>query len=164
MFLLKKQPNLTLPQQLAHQFRTAYFGTNWTERNLRELLSDVTLEQALTPVRDLNTIAVLVFHIHYYTQAQLAVLRGEPLTASDKYAFTPPPLRTEKDWQRLLKTTWTEADTYIDLLAQLPEARMTEYFADEKYGTYYANIQGNLEHLYYHLGQIASLKILIAGR
>ena len=34
-------------------------------------------------------------------------------------------------------------------------------FVDEKYGTYSRNINGILEHSYYHLGQIVLIKKLV---
>ena len=38
---------------------------------------------------------------------------------------------------------------------------MSAYFGNEKYGTYYENIQGVIEHLHYHLGQIVVVKKII---
>ena len=151
----------TLPHLLAQHFRAAYFGGNWTERDLRGLLTNVSWQQAVTPAQDLNTIAVLVFHIHYYTKAQLRVLEGGALAASDKLAFTPPPITSTADWQTLLQNTWAEAERFIERLEALDPAQLHAPFCDPKYGTYYANLQGNLEHLYYHLGQIALLKKLL---
>jgi len=48
-----------------------------------------------------------------------------------------------------------------DLTEALPESRLQETFADEKYGNYYRNLHGLIEHTHYHLGQIVLIKKLL---
>ena len=43
----------------------------------------------------------------------------------------------------------------------MPEEELSQGFVDEKYGTYSRNIDGMIEHSYYHLGQIVLIKKLI---
>jgi hypothetical protein len=43
----------------------------------------------------------------------------------------------------------------------MPDSKMDEVFVDEKYGTHLRNIDGMIEHAYYHLGQIALIKKMI---
>ncbi|MEM8891667.1 MAG: DUF1572 domain-containing protein, partial [Bacteroidota bacterium] len=42
------------------------------------------------------------------------------------------------------------------------EEKYKEGFVDEKYGTYRRNIDGMIEHCYYHLGQISIIRKMIA--
>ena len=65
------------------------------------------------------------------------------------------------DWDNLLDKTWTEAENFAILIEQLPEQTLWEPFTDEKYGNYYRNIQGIIEHTHYHLGQIVLIKKLL---
>jgi hypothetical protein len=44
---------------------------------------------------------------------------------------------------------------------QLPSIQLWETFTDEKYGTYYSNLQGIIEHIHYHLGQIVVIKKIL---
>lgn len=67
---------MNTPQQLAKHFRDVHFGGNWTCVNLKDTLKGVSWQQATAKVQDCNTIAVLVFHIHYYVAAVLKVLQG----------------------------------------------------------------------------------------
>ena len=46
----------------------------------------------------------------------------------------------------------------------MPEERFFEDMADPKYGSWYRNIHGIIEHAHYHLGQIVLLKKLIGDR
>ncbi len=48
-----------------------------------------------------------------------------------------------------------------NLLAPLPDAILTTAFYDEKYGSYYRNLQGTIEHSHYHLGQLVLVKKIL---
>ena len=153
---------MNLTAQIARQLRAVYFGGNWTSVNLKETLTGVTWEQATTKVYSFNTIATLVYHTNYYISAVSKVLQGEPLTAKDKYSFDHPPIGSQQDWENLLNQTWTAVENFARLIEQLPEHKLDETFADEKYGNYYRNLTGIIEHTHYHLGQIVLIKKLLA--
>jgi hypothetical protein len=138
-----------------------YFGGNWTCSNLKDNLADVTWQQATTQVYSFNTIATLVYHMNYYVSAVLKVLQGEPLDAHDKYSFDNPPILSQEDWEKLLDKTWTDAENFASLIEQLPESKLWEDFSDNKYGNYYRNIHGIIEHTHYHLGQIVLVKKIL---
>jgi hypothetical protein len=148
-------------KQIAKQFRAVHFGGNWTAVNLKEQLADVTWQQASTQVYSFNTIATLVFHINYYVSAVSKVLRGGPLDAKDKYSFDHPPILSQEDWERLLDKTWTDAEDFAGLVEQLPQDMLWQTFVDEKYGNYYRNVHGVIEHTHYHLGQIVLIKKIL---
>ena len=145
-------------QQIAKQLRAVYFGGNWTAVNLKETLADVTWQQATTKVYSFNTIAALVYHMNYFVDAVLKVLEGEALDAHDKYSFDLPKIVSQEDWEKLLNTTWTNAENFASLIEQMPESKLGGTFSDEKYGNYYRNIHGVIEHTHYHLGQIVLIK------
>jgi uncharacterized damage-inducible protein DinB len=147
-----------LSAHIAKHFRDVHFGGNWTSVNLKDTLAGVTWQQATAKVHDFNTIAVLVFHINYYVGGLIKVLQGGPLDIRDKYSFDCPPIESAEDWERLLGKTWAEAEQYIQLVEQLPDSILMEIFVDEKYGTYYRNLHGIVEHTHYHLGQIVLIK------
>ena len=152
---------MSLTKQIAKHFREIHFGGNWTSSNLKDHLSDVTWQQATTKVYSFNTIATLVYHINYYVSAVLKVLQGEPLNASDKYSFDHPPILSQEDWENLLNKTRTDAENFASLIELLPESKLWEIFSDEKYGNYYRNIHGIIEHAHYHLGQIVLIKKIL---
>jgi hypothetical protein len=152
---------MNLTSQIAKQFRDVHFGGNWTASNLKENLAGVTWQQATTKVYSFNTIAALVYYMNYYVSEVQKVLQGEPLNASDKYSFAHPPILSQEDWEKLLDKTWTDAENFATLIEQLPENKLWEIFADIKYGNYYRNIHGTIEHIHYHLGQIVLIKKII---
>ena len=154
---------MNITGQIAKLFRDAYFGGNWTAVNLKDTLADVTWEQAATKVYSFNTIAVLVYHINYYVRVVSKVLMGEELNASDEFSFDAPPVRSHEDWVNLLEKTWSEADTFAGLIEKFPEDMLGEIFFNNKYGSFYRNLHGVIEHAHYHLGQIVLIKKIIAN-
>ena len=154
---------MTIPQQIARQLREMHFGNSFTGVNLTSLLEDVNWKQATSKVGSLNTIAMLVFHINYYVNAVLNVLEGGPLNAHDKYSYDMEPISSEADWQGLKTKSFNEAERMAKLIEALPEEKIKEGFASGKYGSYYRNLTGLLEHSHYHLGQISLLKKLTAN-
>lgn len=152
---------MNISQHLAKNLRDVYFGGNWTASDLKTQLNDVTWQQATTQVFGLNTIATLVFHLNYYVKEVTKVLQGQPLTASDKFAFTHPPIQNREDWERQRDSIWADAEAFAQLIEQLPDEKLLQDFADPKYGTYYRNLAGIIEHIHYHLGQIAVVKKIV---
>jgi hypothetical protein len=156
-----KNKNMNLTAQIAKHVREVHFGGNWTGSNLKDNLSGITWQQATTRVCSLNTIAALVYHMNYYVSAVLKVLQREPLNASDKYSFDCPAILSDEDWGKLLEKTWADAENFAGLVEQMPEDRLREDFSYNKYGNYYRNITGVIEHCHYHIGQIALIKKIV---
>jgi uncharacterized damage-inducible protein DinB len=150
-----------LTKHLAKHFREMHTGGNWTWSNLRDNLKDVTWQQATTKVYTFNTIATLVYHMNYFVSATLEVLQGKPLNAHDKFSFDHPPIKSEEDWRKIVDNALTDAEKFAGLVEQMPESKLWETFCGEKYGNYYRNIQGIIEHTHYHLGQVALIKKIV---
>lgn len=147
---------------IATNLHQVYFGGNWTASNLKTALEDVTLNMASKQVFEFNTILTLTYHIHYYLKGTLDAINTGELTIRDKYSFDHPNLETEDDWQAFLNTMWEEAKTFIDLIKSLDDTILDTYLAQEKYGKYYRNLLGIIEHAHYHLGQIVIIKKLLS--
>jgi hypothetical protein len=152
---------MTLSEHLAKHITTVHFGGNWTCVNLKDTLADVTWQEATTKIPNFNSIAVLVFHINYFVDAVLEVLQGRPLEAHDKFSFDHPPINSATAWEAMKTNSLEKAKLFSNLVNQLPEATLWEEFWDAKYGNYYSNIQGIIEHTHYHLGQITIVKKML---
>ena len=150
--------------QLAKHFREVYYGGNWTWSNLKDQLADITWEEATTKIDSFNTIAALTYHIDYFVVAINNVLKGTPLNSKDELSFDHPPINSKEDWEKLLRSVWENADAFVKLVEQLPDSKLEEIFVHEKYGIYYRNLLGLIEHTHYHLGQIAIIKKLVRNQ
>ena len=55
-----------------------------------------------------------------------------------------------------------ETERFAAQIETLDDEKLFENFDDPKYGNYFRNLMGIVEHAHYHLGQIVLLKKLIA--
>jgi uncharacterized damage-inducible protein DinB len=152
---------MNLPAFIAKQIRELHFGGNWTNVNLKDTLNGLTWQQSIAKIDHLNTIAALVYHINYFTVAVIKVLEGGPLTSSDKYSFDLPLIQSADEWDKLKIKNSDDAEHYAKLVEQLPAEKLEEIFTHEKYESYYKNIQGIIEHIHYHLGQMVLIKKML---
>jgi hypothetical protein len=152
---------MNLPEQIAKNLREAFWGENWTDVNLKESLKDVTWQMATQKIGSLNTISALVFHINFYVATALKVLQGGPLDSHDRDSFACPPILSGDDWDKLINQSFSDAEKLAGLIESMPEQKLWEDFTDKKYGSYYRNLNGIIEHTYYHLGQIVLLKKML---
>lgn len=153
---------MNTPKQMANRFREVILNGTWVANtNVKDQLSGMTWEQATAKVDGLNTIAALTFHLHYYIAGVLQVLEGGTLDIRDKYSFDLPPIGSQKDWDRLVNNLWQDAEKFAVRVEQMPEEKLNAVFVEEKYGTYRRNIDGMIEHCYYHLGQMVLIRKLL---
>jgi hypothetical protein len=152
---------MNITKQIASLFRNLYFGGNWTWVNMKDTLQDVSWQQATEKIGSLNSIAVLVYHTDYYVSAILNVLQGNSLDAHDKFSFNCPPIQHEADWQTLVSKALQNATLFVSLVEAIPDEKLEQIFFEEKYGNYYRNLHGVIEHTHYHLGQISLIKKML---
>ncbi|MFT4660247.1 MAG: hypothetical protein ACI8XB_000508 [Patiriisocius sp.] len=53
---------------------------------------------------------------------------------------------------------WIDVEKFSSNIEKLSDQKMSDHFVDEKYGSYYRNLNGIIEHAHYHLGQIILIK------
>ncbi|MGY3795578.1 DinB family protein [uncultured Aquimarina sp.] len=151
-------------KQIANRFREVVLNGRWiANTNYKDQLSKISWEQANKKVSDLNTIGLLTFHINYYIEGVLNVLKGGDLEIRDKYSFDAPSITSEEDWQALQQRLYNNSESFADLIEQMSDVQLDEVFVDEKYGTYQRNIDAMIEHAYYHLGQITLINKMISN-
>lgn len=148
-------------KNIAKHLHEVYNGGNWTWVNLQDTLKDVTWQQATAKVYNFNTIAVLTYHIGYYADTILNVLRGNPLESKDELSFNHPPINNAEDWDAMRNKVKDDWNNLVAAIEQLPDEKLGEFFVQEKYGIYYRNLHGLIEHTHYHMGQIVILKKLL---
>ena len=153
---------MKLSTQIANQFREVYLNGKWiANTNLKEQLSDLSWQQATTKIDSLNSIAALAFHLNYYTAGLIKVFEGGPLDIKDKYSFDMTPVETEADWQTMVNDLISNAEQFKIHVSSMTDEQLYNPFVVEKYGTYLRNIEGVIEHAYYHLGQMVLIRKMI---
>tara|TARA_B100000745_G_scaffold263243_1_gene187610 strand:- start:142 stop:624 length:483 start_codon:yes stop_codon:yes gene_type:complete len=147
--------------QLANRFREVLLDGKWiANTNWQQQLADVTLQQAVYQTANLNTIALLTFHVNYYINGLNHFFEHGELTIRDKFSFDIPELQNESHWEALKQQLFDNANQFAAYVEKLNETELAAVFVKEDYGTYQRNIEGLIEHSYYHLGQVSLLKKL----
>lgn len=150
--------NLTIATRLREVFLNGHWIAN---TNYKEQIQNLDWEQAIQKIDNLNTIAALTFHINYYLEGLLNAFESGKLEISDKYSFDLPPINSGSDWDQLVADFLKNAEQFADKVEQMEDAVFDQPFIDEKYGTFLRNIEGVIEHSYYHLGQITLIGKMI---
>jgi hypothetical protein len=150
---------MSLSATLANRFREVIFNGTWVANtNYQDRLQDLTWQQATTQINSYNTIALLTFHINYYVEGVLCVFQGGELSIRDKFSFDAPEITSQEDWNTLKNNLFTNSEALAKEFEKLSDEELHQPFVKEAYGTYLRNIEGMIEHCYYHLGQISLIK------
>jgi len=150
---------MNLSKQLADRFREVMLNGTWiANTNYQDQLTNLTWQQAIAKVHSYNTIALLTFHVNYYVEGVLRVLQGGELTIRDKFSFDAPELTSEEDWQNLRRLLLSNSEAFAKEVEQLTDEQLQHPFVKEAYGSYQRNIEGMIEHCYYHLGQVSLVR------
>lgn len=150
--------NLTLASRLREVLLNGHWIAN---TNYKEQILAVNWQQATQQFDHLNTIAALTYHVNYYLAGLLNAFENGKLTISDKFSFDLPPVQSEEDWQKLVTEFLNNSERFADKVEQMEDSIFDQPFIDERYGSYLRNIEGVIEHSYYHLGQISLLRKMI---
>lgn len=152
----------TKTKKLANRLREVILNGTWiANTNYKDQLENLDWKVAILKFESLNTISLLAQHTHYYINGIKNVFIGGDLEIKDKYSFDFPLIESQNQWKGFLTNFWKDAEDLAKLIEQLPIEKLNESFVDVKYGTYLRNIDGMIEHSYYHLGQIVLIKKLI---
>ena len=147
---------------IANRLREVLLNGHWiANTNYKEQIQSVNWQQATQKVDSLNTIAALTYHINYYLAGLLNAFENGRLDISDKYSFDLPAINSEIEWSKLVSEFLTNSEKFADKIEKMDEKIFDLPFIDEKYGTFLRNIEGVIEHSYYHLGQISMINKMI---
>ena len=116
--------------QLSLRFKEVYLNGKWiVHTNYKEILQDVTWEQATKKIGSLNTIAALTFHVNYYMEGVLHLFESGRLEISDKYSFDMKEVRSQEDWDHLYNEFVTNAEKFATALEEMSDEKLAETFA-----------------------------------
>ncbi len=146
--------------RIADQLRRAFQGKAWHGPSLKELLADVTAQQATGhPVAKAHSIWELVSHIGVWAQAATEAVQGIPMP---KIVGTPEdwPLPTDSSaaaWTQAVSRMLATGENLASAVEQFGDPRLAETVPGRQYDFYFL-FHGVVQHSLYHAGQIALLK------
>ena len=148
-------------QQLAIRLRSVFLDGQWiAQTNYREQLLSTDWKVATQKVETLNSIAALTYHVNYYLEGIIQVFEGGALEIRDQYSFDLPTIASASDWEYLVHSFLDHAEKFAGHVERFSSEKLNSVFVHEKYGTFRRNVEGVIEHAYYHLGQLVLLKKL----
>jgi len=148
--------------QLASRFKEVMLNGTWiANTNYQQILADVNFEQATRKISDLNTIALLTFHINYYVNGLNHFFEHHELTIKDKHSFDAPVLKSAADWEDLKQQLINNSEQFSYHVENMSDEQIQAVFVKVGYGSYERNIDAMIEHAYYHLGQISLIKKMV---
>jgi len=147
---------------MANRIREVLLSGHWiANTNMQEQIRSVDWQQATFKVDTLNTIAALTYHLNYYLAGLIDAFENGKLEISDKYSFDLPIIDSAYDWDKLVSSFLQNSEMFAERIEQMQDDMFDKPFIDAKYGTVLRNIEGVIEHSYYHLGQITLIKKMI---
>lgn len=153
---------MTRNKTIASRLREVLLNGHWiANTNVKEQIQSINWQQATQRIDNLNTIAALTFHLNYYLAGLINAFKNGKLEISDKYSFDLPPITSETAWNKLVSEFIANSEKFAKIVEQMEEDAFDKPFIDEKYGTVLRNIEGVIEHSYYHLGQISLIRKMI---
>ncbi|WDF70704.1 DinB family protein [Sphingobacterium oryzagri] len=149
-------------KEIVERLQEVLLSGRWiANTNYREQLYAISWQQAIQRVGRLNSIAALTYHINYYLAGLCHAFHNQELLIKDEYSFDVPEIQDAAAWLALVNEFERNAKAFIAAVEQLPAKRWDTIFIDKKYGNYRRNIEGVIEHCYYHLGQVVLIRKLL---
>lgn len=159
---VQNKNSMTRNITIANRLREVLLNGHWiANTNYKEQIQSINWQQATQKVANLNTIAALTYHINYYLAGLLRAFENGKLDISDKYSFDLPQITSAAGWNKLVADFLNNAEQFADRVEQMEDRIFDQPFIDEQYGTFLRNIEGVIEHSYYHLGQISLIRKMI---
>jgi hypothetical protein len=147
---------------IANRLREVLLNGHWiANTNYKEQILSINWQQATQKIDNLNTVAALTYHINYYLTGLLNAFENGKLEISDKYSFDLPQISSETDWNKLVSDFLNNSENFANSVERMDDSTFDKPFIDKKYGSYLRNIEGVIEHSYYHLGQISLINKMI---
>lgn len=159
--------NITMKSKsayLAERIRSVFLnGTFIANTNYKDQILHLDLKTALIKIAECNCIYELVYHVNYYIQGLNHFLKDGELTISDTFSFPTNLTPSEDEWEQLKHNFLAAVEVFALRIEQLDQDILTSTFVKKEYGDFERNIDGQIEHAYYHLGQIVLLKKIITS-
>ena len=159
---MEENETTEMNKELANRLREVLLTGKWiANTNFKEQITSISWVQAIEKIENLNTIALLTFHVNYYLKGLLQVFAGGNLDIKDKFSFDMPEIVSETDWLNLVNEFISNAESFINHVEKMDDNVLTQPFVKEEYGSYLRNIEAQIQHSYYHLGQVSLIKKLV---
>ena len=146
-------------------FEDLYDGDPWLDITLLGTLRNISTEQAVKKIAPgRNSIWQICNHLISWRENVLQRVQGKEIASPENNYFTDIAESSETAWQQTLQRLERSEKQWIDFLENFDESEFDTIYPGNNL-SYYAHIQGIIQHDAYHLGQIVLLsKLLESGK
>jgi len=150
---------MTEVERIVEQLRLSFEGEAWAGPSVLEALAGVTAELAAQRAfRSAHTIWELTLHLAANEGLVLDRLRGSRFASpSATGLWLPQPKSTEAAWNAALRNLEEGHLALRKTIGELKDAQLWESVPTRDH-TWYDELQGTVQHNFYHAGQIVLLK------
>ena len=149
---------MTEVERIIDQMRRSFYGKAWCGSALREVLADVTAEEAASkPIPNALSIWEMVLHLAAWKGAVRQRLAGERVRLPADGDFPPVADTGEEAWKGALALLERRHEELQEAAARVPGGRLDEPIV-EGMASVYVTLQGSVQHDLYHGSQMALLK------
>lgn len=138
-------------QHILTTIKRTFHGAAWHGPAVKEVLKDITAEQALMRLPNTHSIIELAGHMATWRVYVVRKLQGDgTFKVSDDTNFP-----AEKDWAKVLRDLDDSQAQLEQALDKFPEEKLHELVPHSAYKhSYYTILHGIVHHDLYHAGQI----------
>lgn len=148
---------------IADQIRRAFGGESWHGPSVREVLADVSAEDAAAhPIAGAHSIWEIVLHLISGYILVLRRVRGERAQLSPEQEWPPVPAVSTEAWHDSQHTLEQLNQQLQSAVRAFPSQRLSQELGSEY--SAYVQFSGTPQHDLYHAGQIVILKKALSAR
>ncbi|MFZ1675768.1 MAG: DinB family protein [Saprospiraceae bacterium] len=150
-------------QNIDDTFAETYAGDPWFGRNVKKILSEITVEEAVQKPNGQHSILELLYHMINWREFTISRLLPEKGKTSDYFGTNDWVDLDHSDkilWKKGLKRLEKTQHDLLELIKGLEKEKLKEIVFERKYDFKYL-LHGVIQHDIYHIGQIAYVKKLL---
>jgi hypothetical protein len=145
---------MTEVERIKDQLRRSVEGEAWHGPSLREVLADVTAEEAAArPIAGVHSIEEMTRHVSYWFVATRRRIGGALVIPTEAEQWPEAAI----PWSQQRAHLETSYDDLMVAIGQFTDERLATPIAGKPYDIYF-QLHGLIQHNLYHAGQIAILK------
>ena len=145
-------------QSIADQLSRAFSGEAWYGDSLSEILTDITAEKAVAhPVPKVHSILEIILHLTFTQDVMRRRIEGEDIAingAEDLFVIKE---AGEAEWQDAIEKLTASHRQLLQVIGNLNADELHSKVVNRDHTVYFL-LEGLIQHLTYHAGQIALLK------
>lgn len=144
---------------IVDQMERTFEGDAWHGSSMSEILSDVTVDQALArPIEGAHSIWEIVIHSSVWQRTVRERLQGHPIvTLTNAIDWPSVQEAAPEAWAEAVRELRSEYELLRDEALEWIDKDLSERTENQRY-TVYEMLHGVIQHNLYHAGQIALLK------